>query len=83
MWEERKSPLRLERRFEFDSYQQSSEFIKEIDYLCKENNIYPNISFGSKFVSVTIFSDLEEISNKDKEFTRKINDKFYGLTSSE
>ena len=76
MWEERKSPLRLERRFEFDNYQQSSDFMKEIDSLCKENKIYPNISFGSKFVSITIFSDLEEISRKEREFTIKINKKF-------
>jgi len=81
MWEERKSPLRLERRFEFDNYQQSSKFIKEIDFLCKENKIYPNISFGSKFVSITIFSDLEEISIKEREFTVSINKKFISLIS--
>ena len=81
MWEERKSPLRLERRFEFDNYLQSSKFMKEIDFLCKENKIYPNISFGSKFVSVTIFSDLEEISIKEKEFAVKINEKFTNLVS--
>ncbi len=81
MWEERKSPLRLERRFEFDNYQQSSKFMKGIDSLCKENKIYPNISFGSKFVSVTIFSDLEKFSIKEKEFTAKIDEKFTNLIS--
>ena len=81
MWEERKSPLRLERRFEFDNYQQSSKFMKEIESLSKETNIYPNISFGSKFVSITVFSDLEEISIKEKEFTNKINEKYENLTS--
>tara|TARA_B100000212_G_scaffold246394_1_gene188166 strand:- start:132 stop:380 length:249 start_codon:yes stop_codon:yes gene_type:complete len=81
MWKVRKSPLRLERRFEFDNYQESSKFMNEIESLCKETNIYPNISFGSKFVSVTIFSDLEEISIKEKEFTNKINEKFANLTS--
>ena len=81
MWEERKSPLRLERRFEFDNYQQSSKFMKEIDFLCKENKIYPNISFGSKFVSITIFLDQEEISKREKEFTTKINNKFINLNS--
>ena len=82
MWEERKSPLRLERRFEFDNYQQSSKFMKEIDFLCKENKIYPNITFGSSFVSITIFSDLDEISIKEKEFTVKINEKFLNLNSN-
>ena len=79
MWEERESPLRIERRFEFDNYQQSSRFMKEIDSLCKENKIYPNISFGSKFVSITIFSDQEEISIKEREFTCKVNEKFTNL----
>ena len=81
MWDERKSPLRLERRFEFDNYQQSSKFMKEIDFLCKENKIYPNISFGTKFVSITIVSDIEEISVKEREFTVKINEKFTNLIS--
>ena len=79
MWEERESPLRIERRFEFDNYQQSSRFMKGIDSLCKENKIYPNISFGSKFVSITIFADLEEISIKEREFTYKVNEKFTNL----
>ena len=79
MWEVRKSPLRLERRFEFDNYQQSSQFMKEIDSLCKENKIYPNISFGTKFVSITILPDIEEISVEEREFTVKINEKFTNL----
>ena len=81
MWDEKKSPLRLERRFEFDNYQQSSKFMKEIDSLCKENKIYPNISFGTKFVSITILSDIEEISVEEREFTVKINEKFTNLMS--
>ena len=81
MWDEKKLPLRLERRFEFDNYQQSSKFMKEIDSLCKENKIYPNISFGTKFVSITILPDIEEISLEEREFTVKINEKFTNLTS--
>ena len=81
MWDEKKSPLRLERRFEFDNYKQSSEFMKEIDLLCKENKIYPNISFGTKFVSITILPDIEEISVEEREFTVKINEKFTNLMS--
>ena len=81
MWDEKKSPLRLERRFEFDNYQQSSKFMKEIDSLCKENKIYPNISFGTKFVSVTILPDSEEISRQEREFAEKVNEKFTNLIS--
>ena len=76
MWNERESPLRIEKRFEFEKYSKISEFIEKIDKLCKERNIYPNISFGKTFVSLSIFLDNKEISDKEKDFSKNI-DKFY------
>ena len=76
MWNQRESPLRIEKRFEFEEYFKISKFMENIDKLCKENNIYPNISFGKKFVSLTIFSDTEKISKKEIEFSSQI-DKFF------
>ena len=55
MWNKRESPLRIEKRFEFEKYSKISKFMEKIDQLCKEKNIYPNISFGKNFVSVCIF----------------------------
>ena len=49
MWNERESPLRIEKRFEFDQYSKISKFMGEIDKLCKERDIYPNIGFGKNF----------------------------------
>ena len=76
MWKERESPLRIEKRFEFNQYSKISKFIGEIEELCKEKDIYPNISFGKNFVSLSIFLENHEISNKEKEFSEDI-DKFY------
>ena len=76
MWNERESPLRIEKRFEFEDYSKISKFMEKIDQLCKEKNIYPNISFGKNFVSVTIFSDNNSISSLEKDFSIEI-DKFY------
>ena len=76
MWKQRESPIRFEKRFEFDDYQRISKFMKQIDELCKEKNIYPNISFGKNFVSLSIFIDSERISNIEKEFCSQI-DNFY------
>ena len=76
MWNERETPLRIEKRFEFEKYSKISKFIGKIDKLCKERNIYPNISFGKNFVSLTIFLDNKEISEKEKDFSEDI-DKFY------
>ena len=76
MWNERESPLRIEKRFEFEEYSKISKFMEKIEKLCKEKNIYPNISFGKNFVSLSIFLDNKEISDMEKTFSKDI-DKFY------
>ena len=76
MWNKRESPLRIEKRFEFEEYSKISKFIGKIEKLCKEKDIYPNISFGKNFVSLSIFLDSKEISSKEKDFSKTI-DKFY------
>ena len=76
MWNERESPLRIEKRFEFEQYSKISKFMEKIEKLCKEKDIYPNISFGKNFVSLSIFLENNEVSNKEKEFSEVI-DKLY------
>ena len=76
MWNERESPLRLEKRFEFEEYSKISKFMGKIEKLCKEKDTYPNISFGKNFVSISIFSDTEEISIKEKDFSKDIDKSF-------
>ena len=76
MWNKRESPFRIEKRFEFEKYSKISKFMGKIEKLCKEKDTYPNISFGKNFVSLSIFLDSKEISNKEKEFLKEI-DKFY------
>ena len=76
MWNERESPLRIEKRFEFEQYSKISKLIQKIEKLCKEKGIYPNISFGKNFVSLSIFLDNKEISEREKDFSKDI-DKFY------
>ncbi len=76
MWKQRESPSRIEKRFEFEEYQEISIFLRKIDELCKEKNIYPNISFGKNFVSVSIFLDSEEISSNEKDFSMTLDNYF-------
>jgi len=76
MWNERESPLRIEKRFEFEQYSKISKSMKKIEKLCKERDVYPNISLGKNFVSLSIFLDNKEISEKEKNFSKDI-DKFY------
>ena len=76
MWNKRESPLRIEKRFEFEEYSKISKFMGKVEKSCKEKDIYPNISFGKNFVSLTIFLDNKGISDKEKVFSMDI-DKFY------
>ena len=76
MWNERESPLRIEKRFEFEQYSKISKFMQKIEKLCEERDIYPNISFGKNFVSLSIFLDNKEISDREKDLSKDI-DKFY------
>ena len=76
MWNERESPSRIEKRFEFEQYSKISKFMEKIEKSCKERDIYPNISFGKNFVSLSIFLDNEKISDREKDFSKDI-DKFY------
>ena len=76
MWNQRESPLRIEKRFEFEKYSRISKFMKLVDVLCKKKKIYPNISFGKNFVSITIFLSSEKLSKNEKDFSNEI-DSFY------
>ena len=76
MWNKRESPLRVEKRFEFEEYSRISKFMRMVDELCKEKNIFPNISFGKNFVSITIFLGSEKLSRMEKDFANQI-DAFY------
>ena len=79
MWNQRESPLRVEKRFEFEEYSKISKFMKLVDELCKKDNLYPNISFGKNFVSITIFLDSEKISRIEKDFSNKIDNFYSGI----
>ena len=76
MWNERESPLRIEKRFEFEEYSKISKFMEKIEKLCKEKNIYPNISFGKNFVSLSIFLENKKISPNEKDFSKNIEKLF-------
>ncbi len=76
MWNKKESPLRVEKRFEFEEYSRISKFMKLVDELCREKNIFPNISFGKNFVSITIFLDSEKKLAIEKDFSNQI-DSFY------
>ena len=53
-WTLRKRPERLERRIEFADYEQTRDFLEQLNSLSEQQSRYPDISFGRTYVNLTI-----------------------------
>lgn len=53
-WEERKRPIRLERRFEFETYSATRDFLDRLGTFSEETQRFPDISFGRTYVNITL-----------------------------
>ena len=69
-WNERNRPPRLERRYEFDSYDSLRDFLEEAADLSESKGLYPDIGFGRTHANFTIHADegCDELSDKQREF---------------
>jgi len=76
-WRQKKRPECLEKRFEFESYEKTRDFLDALGDFCESINRYPDISFGKTYANVTIRpSDNNEqvkISKNDHDFATQIN----------
>ena len=75
-WQERSRPARLERRYEFESYEELRDFLSRAACLSDEKNLYPNIGFGRGYVNFTIYPEEgnDEISDGERDFARKLEE---------
>ncbi|MGC6482875.1 MAG: 4a-hydroxytetrahydrobiopterin dehydratase [Synechococcus sp.] len=53
-WEERKRPMRLERRFEFETYGATRDFLDRLGSFSEAQQRFPDISFGRTYVNITL-----------------------------
>ncbi len=53
-WEQRKRPFRLERRFEFEDYESTRDFLDRLGELSERTKRFPDISFGRNYVNLTL-----------------------------
>ena len=53
-WEERNRPIRLERRFEFETYSATRDFLDRLGTLSEQTQRFPDISFGRTYVNITL-----------------------------
>ncbi len=76
-WRQKNRPECLEKRFEFESYEQNRDFLDALGDFCEKIKRYPDISFGKTYANITIrpsdTNDEEKISKVDQEFATKID----------
>ena len=53
-WNQRKRPICLEKRFEFDNYSATRDFLDKLGDHSEATQQFPDISFGSTYVNITI-----------------------------
>jgi pterin-4a-carbinolamine dehydratase len=56
-WDERGRPARLERRYEFGSYQRLRDFLDRAAEISERDGLYPDMGFGRDYVNMTIHAD--------------------------
>ncbi len=53
-WQERARPVRLERRYEFQSYNELSDFLDAAAQVSEREGLFPDMGFGKDYVNITI-----------------------------
>tara|TARA_B000000565_G_scaffold228150_1_gene185196 strand:- start:4299 stop:4550 length:252 start_codon:yes stop_codon:yes gene_type:complete len=56
-WHERKRPVCLERRYEFETYDATRDFLDKLGDHSETTQRFPDISFGRTYVNITIRPD--------------------------
>lgn len=56
-WKERARPVRLERRYEFQNYEDLSLFLDAAADISEREGLYPDMGFGKNYVNITIHMD--------------------------
>lgn len=73
-WERRKKPATLSRRFDFPDYAATRKFLDALADLSEVDGLYPNISFGPTYASLTIEAQGEaEIGEREEGFAAKVD----------
>ncbi|WP_353292292.1 4a-hydroxytetrahydrobiopterin dehydratase [Synechococcus sp. M16CYN] len=76
-WQERKRPVCLERRYEFDSYSATRDFLDRLGYYSEQTQRFPDISFGRTYVNITLRPGVDgsgnALSDADRFFAAEID----------
>ena len=74
-WQERKLPVRLERRYEFKDYSILRDFLDKAAELSEKEGFYPDMGFGRDYVNITIHVEEgeEELSGAQRGFAEQLD----------
>ena len=74
-WNERSRPIRLERRFEFSTYELTRDFLDRLGELSEKRKRFPDVSFGKTYVNLTLQPEENEaeITDSDKRFASDVD----------
>jgi len=69
-WQERIRPARLEKRYEFESYDELRAFLDDVAGLSEQKGLFPDIGFGKTYANFTIHTDegSSELTDIQREF---------------
>ena len=69
-WQERIRPVRLEKRFEFESYDALRVFLDDAANLSEQKGLFPDIGFGKTYANFTIHTDegSDQLTESQREF---------------
>ena len=75
-WQERNRPARLERRYQFDSYDRLRNFLDQAAELSEREGYYPDMGFGSDYVNMTIHTEdnAKELGNIQHQLARQLDE---------
>lgn len=75
-WQERNRPARLERRYEFESYDILRDFLDRAAELSEREGLYPDIGFGRDYVNMTIHVEEGEttLSENQRKFAQQLDE---------
>tara|TARA_Y100001968_G_scaffold326819_1_gene370627 strand:- start:1111 stop:1368 length:258 start_codon:yes stop_codon:yes gene_type:complete len=76
-WNLKNRPVCLEKRFEFNSYEDTRKFLDRLGEYSEKENRYPDISFGKTYVNITLRPEDDSsdkgINNEDHDFAKVID----------
>ena len=69
-WQERNRPVRLEKRYEFASYDALRAFLDDAADLSEQKGLFPDIGFGKTYANFTIHTEegSSELNELQREF---------------